>query len=574
MKTKRFTPVKQIIFLLLIAISAPALLPAQGWQWGRNLGGTSIDGATAVTTDASGNIYTTGFFASDTCHASGQMLFNTIPGGPFNSNEEIFIAKYNSSGALQWIQSAGGADTDRSQAIDIDGQGNVYIAGYFRDSVTFDGTNYLGLNTGTRRMFVAKYSASGTFQWAHWANAATNNGMEAMDLVVDDAGHAYVCGQMGADGDFEGTIVPTFGGSTNGYIAKYSPNGDLIYVKRVSNVGAGIMQLALNDAQDSLYAVGQFYGTASFEEGTSLSVTSPHGLNTSHHSYFLAAYDSAGTGVWATSFDEVPPVGTGVDVEIENLLRDSQGNFYLGGVLRGELDFGGSTLATPDNNGNPHDDLFIVQFSPGGAFSWAKLYGRPDESEKCGGFTIDPSGNLYMSGFYEDELQLGTTTLPFGSPSFFLTRLDQQGNVQWAFGDQQMRTNSNAISAHATDAVTVVGEFNSFVTWSGLNINSYGLSDAFFLRYGSSGTSIEDFQNAQSLQLFPNPATTEFQVIAQDKVLKQAQLRVYDLAGRLKTEQLVSGKVIHVDVMDWPKGTYVVEVRDGKQKFARKLIVE
>ncbi len=54
------------------------------------------------------------------------ILTNLAPFG------DAFVAKYNSSGVIQWAQSAGGTNGGLYWAIALDGQTNVYPAGVFR----------------------------------------------------------------------------------------------------------------------------------------------------------------------------------------------------------------------------------------------------------------------------------------------------------------------------------------------------------------------------------------------------------------------------------------------------------
>ena len=70
--------------------------------------------------------------------------------GVFNlsalSNQDVFIVKLNSAGSLVWAKHVGGTNSDNVSGISADGNGNVYIAGSFEDTVDFDpgpGTNIL-----------------------------------------------------------------------------------------------------------------------------------------------------------------------------------------------------------------------------------------------------------------------------------------------------------------------------------------------------------------------------------------------------------------------------------------------
>ncbi len=69
---------------------------------------------------------------------------------------------------LKWARQMGGSSTDIGHSITIDGGGNVYTTGYFRETVDFDpGTGVQNLtSTGWDDIFIQKLDANGDFLWA------------------------------------------------------------------------------------------------------------------------------------------------------------------------------------------------------------------------------------------------------------------------------------------------------------------------------------------------------------------------------------------------------------------------
>ena len=65
------------------------------YLWSRAAGGKAADIANAVTTDAFGNVYVTGFYFSDTLHFGSIILTNP------DSISNIFLSKYDSNGNIQ-----------------------------------------------------------------------------------------------------------------------------------------------------------------------------------------------------------------------------------------------------------------------------------------------------------------------------------------------------------------------------------------------------------------------------------------------------------------------------------------
>ena len=88
--------------------------------------------------DSSGNLYITGI---------------TNPG--VEGSYDILVAKYNSSGVLQWQRNLGETSVENAYAIASDSSGNVYISGnYYKAGVT---SNW--------DIVVFKYNSSGVLQW-------------------------------------------------------------------------------------------------------------------------------------------------------------------------------------------------------------------------------------------------------------------------------------------------------------------------------------------------------------------------------------------------------------------------
>jgi len=88
-------------------------------QWNTFLGSDSDDLGKSIAVDVIGNVYVAGT-SSDTWGA---------PGLPFALGPDAFLAKLNSSGALQWNAFLGGYWDYEGNGIAVDDGGTVYVAG-------------------------------------------------------------------------------------------------------------------------------------------------------------------------------------------------------------------------------------------------------------------------------------------------------------------------------------------------------------------------------------------------------------------------------------------------------------
>ncbi len=165
-------------------------------NWAAAGGSTGYDVGYGVAADAAGNAYATGYF-------QGQATFgsNTIT-NPSNVYIDAFLVKVNSSGSFVWARNGGNnIDDDAGRAVATDPDGNVYMAGEFRGTATFNGISKT--SDGIADIFVAKYAPSGDIQYV-----STEGGQGGDYTYGIDASAS----QVFITGLFNGTL--TFGGNT------------------------------------------------------------------------------------------------------------------------------------------------------------------------------------------------------------------------------------------------------------------------------------------------------------------------------------------------------------------------
>jgi hypothetical protein len=122
--------------------------------WAIRAGGTLADEGKKIITDATGNVYIIGDFASSSLNIGTTTLTN-------EGLSDIFIMKYDDTGNPLWAKSVGGSSIDWGKGIATDAIGNTYIIGeYYYSSIVF-GTDTL-TNAGYSDIFLAKLNAGVT----------------------------------------------------------------------------------------------------------------------------------------------------------------------------------------------------------------------------------------------------------------------------------------------------------------------------------------------------------------------------------------------------------------------------
>lgn len=207
----------------------------------KGIGGAGIVREQNVHSAPSGNFYITGNYHS----AFGLELFinDAIPYKTPKSmtmqdcageKEDVFIAKYNSSGKVQWAKTINSMLYDRATEILTDKNENVYVTGCFRgNAVDFDLDNTLAYDTKTSvsggTAFIAKYEpVNGNLVWLK--SIEGGSGSEVLTMSIK--GDKIVVG-----GQFQGNVslgkLSLNSNETNPFIAIIDTDGNWETAKKI-----------------------------------------------------------------------------------------------------------------------------------------------------------------------------------------------------------------------------------------------------------------------------------------------------------------------------------------------------
>jgi hypothetical protein len=175
-------------------------------QWVRMLGSARFDYCYGVGTDGSGNVYVAG-----AAYGDFDGLANSDPTW---MSEDIFIAKFDTSGSKQWSRFFGTATNDVVSGLAVDASGNAYITG--NSDGALDGET----NAGGHDLYLIKYNTSGTKQWTRLLGTAS--GEYGRSVAVDGSGNSFLTGLTA--GNLDGA---TNSGGNDAYLVKYDTSGNL-----------------------------------------------------------------------------------------------------------------------------------------------------------------------------------------------------------------------------------------------------------------------------------------------------------------------------------------------------------
>lgn len=372
----------------------------QTFEWAKRAGLWAFDLGYGVATDGAGNVY-----------ISGKYERNAYFGGTYVTcagNHDIYLAKYGPDGSFKWVRTAGGESGDYTHAMACDAAGNVYITGEIERTVKFGSITFKG--NGSNDVFLAKYNTNGDVLWAKKVGGS-NKSDQGLGLALV-AGSVYITGNFQSSANFAGTKL-TSSGLLDIFIAKYSTEGSLQWIKKAGGPGYDVGNAITGDSGGNIYVTGYFSNTAKFG---GKSVTSKGGKD-----IFVAKYNSSGSCIWVKS------AGSGATEYGYGIAADNFGRVFVTGGFRYSTTFGSIKLKAAGGNA----DMFVACYNSSGDVVWAKK-GGGDYNDYGRAIAIDGSSNLYITGNYGFSATFGSKTIPgVDSAEIYFASYDVAGNVRW-----------------------------------------------------------------------------------------------------------------------------------------------
>lgn len=227
--------------------------------WVKKIGGTGVEGLTALHMDQNNNILIGGRFNSNTLDLN--------PGGGVNnvshtSNFDSFIAKLDSSGSHLWSGSISGTSADYIYAITTAASGDIYLGGSFSGQMDADinaGTQTVNSTGVDQDIFILKLNSSGAFQFVKSMGGISNDFV--YDLALDASNTLFASGIFGATVDFDPSSANAYlltSSFTDGFVATYTSSGNFKMARKIGNGNVGTNVSNLWAVNDDVYATGNF----------------------------------------------------------------------------------------------------------------------------------------------------------------------------------------------------------------------------------------------------------------------------------------------------------------------------
>jgi len=318
------------------------------------LGGSCWKGITGTYVDNKQNLYICGgygndnFWTTDSCTC----IFNNTT---FTTDKrENFIAKYDSLGALLWVNIYGNNHyiNPRDMAIKDNA---IYISGsnLYASDIDFGSFTLTYPSNYDKGGFMVKYDTSGAFQWAkYYAVKGWDSNVSSHDIAILNSNTIVVGGLVQTQSEsshlyFQNSSPLTrnsSGSEDNYFVIAYDSLGNIKWKDLAQCNGWDGIHAMSSDSKSNLYVTGTYEGTMYFGNDT---------LPYIGESIWVGAFDSIGNKLWAKKAGGNGFSG-GFDIEI-----DSNDDLHvLGGTVSNPIVFGGNSY--PING----PSVFIAKMVP------------------------------------------------------------------------------------------------------------------------------------------------------------------------------------------------------------------
>lgn len=488
--------------------------PAGQRLWSTYYGGLEHDIIGSLTVDSNGHVIITGHTDSNNAIATAG-AYSTI----YGTNYDVFVAKFNSAGVLQWGTYYGDTGTDEGWGIDCDEQNNIYVTGFTSSlfGITAGTPHQSTYGGGFNDAFLAKFNPAGTS--LIWGTYFGGNGEDAAtSLEYDEVGKIIITGNTNSTVNIAtaASHQSVIASAEDGYLAAFNLSGVQQWGTYFGGEEADYVHDLFIDNNHELLFCGQ---TASSGSISTAGAFQPS-INTQYiYDAFFSKFKNNGTQLLGTYFG-------GPDTEnSKGIVLDSQGKVYLAGESTSSVNIATASSSYSVYNGG--QDAFLAKFC---IVSETPL-------TPSGTATVCLGGSLTISA-------------PPGYQSYM-----------W----------SNNATTHSISVEYTVspGTFLYYVTVVDAE-GCDGASDTLQVIVSECATSMNTNGTIEQLQVFPNPASDVLTIEPSTK--GEYELRIYDLQGRvLQRLSALKGKQ-QINLQQLHNGVYMLEYTAPENKQYYKII--
>ncbi len=287
--------------------------------WGSYFGGTGAEGSTAVgvAADRYGHVYLTshtGSTAGIATPGAYQMARGTGNAG--------FLAKFKSSGLLEWSTYYTGNSNDYPHDCTTDSAGNVYLTGYTQSTSGIATTGaYQTTPNSNQDAFICKFNPEGQLVWGTYFGGEDKDRGISISISGD---RVYIVGSTNSTTGIASanTHQIQYGGVEDGLIIALDMEGKLQWSTYYGGESGEVLLSLWSDRSGEVYICG---ATTSKTGHTTPGAFQEEITGSSKRDMYIAKLDSSGKRLWGTYFGSL-------DTEYYGYITgDDDANVYISG---------------------------------------------------------------------------------------------------------------------------------------------------------------------------------------------------------------------------------------------------
>lgn len=472
----------------------------------------------------------------------------TLTNASQNSARDSYIAKHNSLGEIIWLKGISGINNEELLKVHTDNNNNVYVLGGFNSpSITIGTTTLTNYGSGSYDIYLAKFNSDGDLIWIKSISETNNESAEG--LTVDSSGNVYVGGRFNSSSITLGTTVLN-NATTSGaaFLLKFNPSGDPIWNKVINGSGDDHIEAVSVDSLGNVFVAGGFYSPTLTFDTTYLNNTN------NYKDIFIAKYNSTGVFQWTKK------IGGTNDDYVRTIKLDNTGNLYLTGHFSSPILTLGTTTLTKISD----QDIFLSKYNTAGNLMWAKNAGNSSYNTATG-LTIDANNNSYISGAYFTSITFGSLPelVSQGNQDVFLTKYDATGNAIWSKSNGGIYNDFGfALASNQQNEIFLTGTIGPQCTLFD-DINAYtNTAYNFISKLSPIVLSNQDFI-LNNVNIYPNPVNNDLNILSQDNIHNK-KYQIINSLGKIINESYLDNYSKSINVSFLHSGIYFLKIEDYK----------
>lgn len=312
--------------------------------WQKTIGGSGNDTVFSIKQTSDGG-YIIG--AASDSNISGDKTENSRGG------LDYWILKLNSSGAIIWQKTYGGAQPEFYAFVDETTDGGYFVGGYSDSDVSGDKTDP---TNGQRDFWALKLDSSGTIIWQKSLGGSL---LELPSSAFQTPDGGFIIGGYSSSG-ISGDKTEASRGVTDNWIVKLDSNGNVEWDKTYGGNESDVLRDMIQTADGGFLAGGYSKSNISGDKTQN---------SQGDYDYWVLKLDGSGNLMWQNTIG-----GSGIDYP-RNVKQLADGTY----VIAGWSDSNISGDKTENSNGG-YDYWLIRLDTAGGIISQNSIGGSADES--------------------------------------------------------------------------------------------------------------------------------------------------------------------------------------------------